>query len=117
MEKNVFILQLALVQSFLSKHYASSPIFRRFTLKCMTPKCIARVVRAKTPSADTALPAASLEPEDVVILTRKPLHFYRHTPITLDPFLNCPHLKLHLLGHPLLPLHPPLHPLPILSVT
>ena len=75
----------------------------------MTPKRIARVARVKTPSADTALPAASLEPEDVVILMRKHLHYCLPTPITLVPFLNCPHLHPHplpLLGHPLLLLHP-----------
>ena len=33
---------------------------RLFTLKCMIPKCIARVARAKTPSAATAQPAASM---------------------------------------------------------
>ena len=94
---------------------------RPFTLKCMTRKCIARVARAKTPSADTALPAASMETEvPCIIPMRKHLHSYHPCPIhtTLvprDPFLNS-HPNL-LLGHPLHLLLLPLHPLPTPSAT
>ena len=90
--------QLALLLFKKIHHNFPHPFFRRFTLKCMTPNCIARVARVRTPLAITA------EQEEVGILMRKLLlQSYHPTPTALDPSLNYPlldHHNLHQLHQP-----------------